>query len=388
MKRVGYHHTYALAAVIMFMSVLQLKRMKEIVDSYLDGDRAMSEALLPKIEQRFDSMNHRPHNGTTFLWGIPTIDTDEERKRRQALRETYLSFYKQNLDNPTRICPLAHILQGKATLEHCQIAYTFFMAANPGGPTELLFPNDSFPILSRPPSNFPAKEEDDMVFLNIRENMNDGKMPTWFKYASMLVEDDKYPFDYVAKIDSDTLVFIPAFLEFAEQHMAHTPKLVHAGFPFFDYNCNPREVPHDHPCPMKLAGGLYMSGEASFLSSDLARIMTSKECNRTGWFISHEDVLVSNWAFHCAATVANSSVHVVPVRQHQVLRDRETVDGWEKKVENRFLYTLWAHATVYYGGYFKSLSNFRATWGDFLVYWSSAFSNKTMVSLGYIEENV
>ena len=150
----------------------------------------------------------------TFLWGIPTINSEQERTRRKLIRETYLSFYDlEEQGHSNFICSLNDIFQKRVSLGHqCRIAYTFFMGANANGPTELLFPNKSFPILVSNPnmSSTIQEEEDDIVYLNIRENQFDGKMPTWFKYASMVVEEMNVPFDYIAKIDSDTLVFTPA----------------------------------------------------------------------------------------------------------------------------------------------------------------------------------
>ena len=326
------------------------------------------------------SGSHRARFVPTFLWGIPSVDNDNERIRRETIRETYLSFYKDSKEFPDRVCSLNDILRNKVPFEDCQVAYAFFIGANPDGPTELLFPNKSYPMLANPPQSSKIRSEDDIVYLNIRENQEDGKMPTWFKFASMITEEKKYPFDYIAKIDSDTLIFMPAFLEFSETHMIDTTRLVHAGYPMFDYFCNPQARNHSHPCPIPLTGELYMSGEASIMSSELARIMTSRECNRSGLFIRHEDVLLSNWAFHCvASTRNNSTVHIVPIRREQILRDQSK--GLRSKIlPHRFSYTLLAHASGS-KSYYKDTRNFRQTWTDFLEYWTNKNSTRTVVSL-------
>jgi hypothetical protein len=53
---------------------------------------------------------------------------------------------------------------------------------------------------------FSTKAEDDVVYLNIKENQMDGNMTTFFRYASEFAQ-----FDYIAKVDDDTL-FFPANL--------------------------------------------------------------------------------------------------------------------------------------------------------------------------------
>ena len=356
---------------------------QELLGVFFEDDRHRQAFTQPSImEEDLSVMNNRTRNNRpTFLWGIPTVDNGKERKLRQMVRETYLSFYRNDSENRNRICSLNDLLRGNVTFGECQIAYTFFVGANRKGPTELLVAKDSFSMLANPPKDSTIKEEDDIVYLNIRENMNKGKTPTWFKYASMVAEDEKYPFDYIVKVDSDTLVFTPAFLEFAELHLSDTTKLVHAGLPFFDYFCKFNDPFHDHPCPLPLSGDMYMSGEASIMSTKLARVMTSKQCNRSGlWYIPHEDVLASNWAFHCANTTTNSTVHVVPIRLEQVLRFGGVGASWQPKLPHLFSNTLWAHSTDETGSYYKDPVHYRETWEGFVKYWHHATSNRTVVS--------
>ena len=127
------------------------------------------------------SPRSRPRNVPTFLWGICSMESDSERERREVIRETYLSFYKDEDRHLHRICSLNDLLQGTVAFEDCQVAYAFFVGANPSGPSELLFPNESYPILAAPNRTLMEQDEHDIVYLNIRENMEDGKSPTWLK---------------------------------------------------------------------------------------------------------------------------------------------------------------------------------------------------------------
>ncbi len=42
--------------------------------------------------------------------------------------------------------------------------------------------------------------------------MNEGKSQTWFKYAAQVLE--AYDIDYVAKSDTDTLLFLDKMMDF------------------------------------------------------------------------------------------------------------------------------------------------------------------------------
>jgi hypothetical protein len=80
-------------------------------------------------------------------------------------------------------------------------------------PTEILWKEDNITaaaemLVKKEPFNFldPNKYHihDDMVFLNIRENQNDGKVPTCYQYASVLIEEHpKLKIDLVGRSDHD-----------------------------------------------------------------------------------------------------------------------------------------------------------------------------------------
>ena len=78
---------------------------------------------------------------------------------------------------------------------HCQLVYTFVVGGNPNGPKELIDFNASYPLTVETPL-FP--DEQDVTYLNIEENMKEGKSQTWLKYAMGIIENHYY-FDDIGK---------------------------------------------------------------------------------------------------------------------------------------------------------------------------------------------
>jgi hypothetical protein len=302
----------------------------------------------------------------TFLWGIPSVKDEVE--RRKVVRETYLSYYKES-DEPNRICSLADIQSHKIPLEDCQIAYTFFLGGNPNGPTELVKPNASFPMVMVDA----PKDEDDVVYLNIKENMEDGKSQTWLKYASMVVQD--FPFDYVAKADSDTLLFTPAFLQYAEEALPARPNntRTYGGYPHYKTSCDPN-VNDTHSCPLPLVGDVYMAGALYWMSADLATFVTSNAVDRTSLTIRHEDVDIGNFVFSHP-----EKVKTVRVKPSSILIHRVVDSNWEQRDEAyTFRGMYWGHSEngFWPGPFFKNLHHYRKMWSHFQAYW---LSNQTLM---------
>lgn len=99
-------------------------------------------------------------------------------------------------------------------MDSCRLVYAFVVGANPTGPTNLVdYSNNSshpltlteadvvdqfqFPDLFNSSSIVSGEfVEKDMIFLNIKENMEEGKTPSWFLVANTLVQE--YEIDYIA----------------------------------------------------------------------------------------------------------------------------------------------------------------------------------------------
>lgn len=122
-----------------------------------------------------------------FLWGIMTTESDLDRRQRQAIRDTYLSYYKSDKENKHRICSITDLINDRIPGDFCQIAYTFVVGAKPDGNPGLLEPfvdQDFNEELTTMPVDLSAVE-DDVTYLNIKENMNKGKMYVCFKMRTL-----------------------------------------------------------------------------------------------------------------------------------------------------------------------------------------------------------
>jgi hypothetical protein len=316
----------------------------------------LQNRLLEEVTQPVENaIQKQEDNRPTFLWGIPTMIHDTT--QRQLLRETYLSYYDSQKNEENRICSLTDIQKNRSKVGPCQVVYVFVVGGNPEGPTELVAPNASFPMIMEPPST--STKEDDLLFLNIRENLEDGKSQTWFKCGSMIAYE--YGLDYVAKVDSDTLVFMHNFLEFAKEKVPSKPTVpVYGGTPFFKTSCDPDEV-DTHSCPLPLVGPHYMSGELYFMSRDVARFIASSDVDRAKLGIRHEDVDIGNYVFS----------HPLPIQSVLVDGTRAMRSRGAGPLVDLFRTSLWAHTYAGHRGEsfnFKNLNYFRSTWRLYLMY--------------------
>jgi hypothetical protein len=173
---------------------------------------------------------HSVDNFRVLLGIFSMLDDQEEFARRQLIRDTYLSFYDwkalalNETANGNLICSLQEFRAETKSTE-CRLVYTFVVGAharnNTQQPTEV-FQDDEM-AMNRSSIVSPEdqrQEQDiyhDLTYLDIRENMNSGKSPTWIRYASSLVENgNPLQLDYIVKMDSDTLLLPDKFLEQVE----------------------------------------------------------------------------------------------------------------------------------------------------------------------------
>jgi hypothetical protein len=390
-----------------------------------------SSFQMDKDSSSSSSGKNGPHKHQTtkpvFLWGIPSTTSEFETGRRTLLRKTYLDFYQKihsdenyqkitaaaNTSNATRfsdnhpsntICSF-HDWTCKAEVRtECQMIYVFFVGGhesfhnnetaaverkthhqhnnnnnNPkGGPPpppfllnesitdfrEMLLPPDKYKDAKGGGFDF---HEPGTVYLDIRENQFDGKMTTWFKFASLVATEYNtqtqtqaattttttttvHPkIEYVFKVDSDLILLTPHFFHWFEGVHGEQQKLqgiklpqqqfettksssnsllpsppdlvrrVYGGIEFPPTNCV-ENFTFDHPCPLPLSGPSYMSGELNFVSVELATYIASDDCPRDQWTIPHEDVSLSNYVY----SYTNNTAYHKKCEEIQPVGNRKT----------------------------------------------------------------
>lgn len=267
-----------------------------------------------------------------FLWGIFSMNSKGEVLKRQSIRETYLSFYKtlpganSSHEYYHRICSLHEYKLWRKSNDRkyfsCHMIYAFVVGSNTdaNAHTDLceatqedpLYPltvaetsNDSASKIVSSKKGFLLATEEDIVHLNIKENMNQGKTTSWYRYGVSLIDgagDDELHFDYIVKVDGDKLVFPDQF--FHQMKVLNLPvnpsketELVFGGYPaIFGPNSIQAQWLEGTP--------FYMSGEMYFLSVSLARYVISDGLNRTKFDSyrpnnkrGHEDLSMGKFVF-------------------------------------------------------------------------------------------
>ncbi|KAL3940067.1 MAG: hypothetical protein SGBAC_005323 [Bacillariaceae sp.] len=222
-----------------------------------------------------------------MLVGIFTTNLKPiERKRRNALRQTFIKAY-DHTPTPHRICSLQQLLTKKFSEEECQLAYTFVIGAGKKNVPMVNVNANSTEDMVIPSSQI-KEPEPDVLYLNIKENMNDGKSESWFKYATLLSENQLY-FDYITKMDTDTVLLPHPMFE----KMAQWPKYpnnlhIYGGHYVVKQDAVQRAV--------TVLGTSYMDGPLYWLSPDVARFISDpNRCNHTELRTHAEDMSIGNY---------------------------------------------------------------------------------------------
>jgi hypothetical protein len=210
----------AIALATIFFSLLE-------IGTLISTHTAAGSRILPAVLEETFSTKQQHQRPTRVLIGIFSADTNPDLRYRRKFRELF------GID--PRVCSLASFINRKNEVGghiQCELIYTFVVGANNDGPTELV--DNSFPILVERPIKDEAitadLNNDDMTLLNIKENMNDGKSQTWLWYGSQVAEE--YEIDYIAKTDTDTLIYLDQYFDFARNSLPPRPgnRQVMAGF--------------------------------------------------------------------------------------------------------------------------------------------------------------
>jgi len=200
-----------------------------------------------------------PHP-STFLLGVFSMDSEKEAERRNLIRETMLGR------DDDRVCSLKQYMDfitknGYAAKQDCISPYAFIISA--GGDDRPTEHGDDEPIVIDP-STIPNAEPD-CIYLNIKENMENGKSVTYFKFGQSI--SDQFQIDYIGKTDSDSLIDMPTYLNFL---MADLPPL--------PYN---RRVYGGASWGNDKLSSFYAAGQFYFMSTDLAKYVSVTMSQKT-----------------------------------------------------------------------------------------------------------
>jgi hypothetical protein len=197
---------------------------------------------------------------STFLLGIFSIADDF--KKRNTIRKTMLG---QELPSESRdsLCTLNEFLNSTTNTSHCQIIYTFVIG---GGKHERAHLD-----LHDPLTIDINETETDLTVLNVQENMNEGKTPSWFLFASTIMGSR---IDYVSKLDSDTFISIPQLLSIIDNDLPSrnrnpNPK-IYGGVLMDFVACGGRGKRRYRCLPIR--GKFYMAGQFYFISHDIVQL--------------------------------------------------------------------------------------------------------------------
>jgi hypothetical protein len=219
-----------------------------------------------------------------FIGIMSSVYTREEMHLRNHHRELIALW------NDTRVCNL-HDFSLNPDSSNCEIIYTFVVAhTDESAPTQLLDDNPSNPlVLENMPRIMPhyqdIEDAHDITILNIRDNMNDGKTPTFFYFASQVAR--KYGIGYIMKCDSDSGIFFDKLLQFKDTQLPPTTSHSNSEMPVLasvlvnkatwklDKSTHPaKEAFWDNSYYSGMH--LYLAGQMYILSVDMAEVMVEE----------------------------------------------------------------------------------------------------------------
>ena len=245
----------------------------------------------------------------------------------------------------------------------CHLIYTFVLGGNPDAPSTELLDDKSRPwVLPSTAADNPRQYNGtdilaaDVTLLNIKENMNDGKSQTWFSYAATLVDD--HSIDYIAKQDTDTILYLDRFFDFVDTMLPPPPynRNILAGSVVDKLWWGADRVHRQAPTEewaVKRYGSLlhlYAAGQWYLMSPSLAKTVQQQALlgpsETSKYFAGHEDHDLSAMAFH-----SKQPIHliIISIPQYHWLhnvkfssRDDRWNQTWEKET-NRMMRHVQTH---------------------------------------------
>lgn len=241
--------------------------------------------------------------------------------------------------NDTRLCTLHDFQKVPLMMEECEIVYTFVVGAHnasSGVPPYLLDDSrplvlDSIPLMPR----YKDVNNTDVTILNIQENMNEGKTPTFFYWASQTAK--QFNIQYVVKCDSDALLRLSALLMFLHRELPWNPST--ATTETTDtYSSQKRTQPQIQPIRSTLMGSfrhkalwnksadetfwrieyhhgmhLYLAGQLYLMSVDVADILVQEASRR----IQNQNRTSSSYCYYCEGHEDHDATSMIQVATPQ-----------------------------------------------------------------------
>jgi Galactosyltransferase len=268
---------------------------------------ASAKMILSSSSSRNNNSNDKlrygapAHSGRLrVLVGILTADFFND----QIYRKRHRSLFK--LWNDKRVCSLPDF-KAKPLAERyvCELIYVFVLGANPDATPELVDGSRPMEVLRPIKGHSKDMNEPDMILLNIRENMNEGKSQTWMHYGAQIAAE--YDLDYVAKCDADSIFHLHDFFRFAYKHMPPAPynSMMYIGA-LRDKAYWPKHDTEEERIRFESFFGnnyegvhFYVAGQIYIVSTDLAAFIGKEALeNKCSYCEGHEDHDISAMAFH------------------------------------------------------------------------------------------
>jgi len=300
----------------------------------------------PITRQQQQQKQHSKKRRLRVLLGVFTYDHRLQAPYRRQFRKLFQIF---NDNNDGRVCSLQEFedAPNDETRYDCQLIWTFVVGGLKRDTARSEIVGDDLSVVM-PTENIKfqrakdLRESNDVTYLNIRENMNEGKSQTWFKFAANMM--NKYDLDYAGKIDSDSLPYLDKFFTWAYVYLPPPPynQGILAGVPMDKMWWNKDKATMNTDTNedfFKNSYGkvvhLYAAGQCYLMSRDLVDTVVLEAPKSRAYREGHEDHDISAMAFHSTNPI---SFHFLSIQQqfwrHPIKRYKKKVRHWRTMWHN------------------------------------------------------
>ena len=331
------------------------------------GSNTISNMDNPK-----SSMLRIPEDNKTIVF-LGIFSTQKLAHERSYIRDTMLYGSDLPLHVHDRLCTYYDFVNASIPTDNCQIVYGFVMGQHKDSSRPHMYQpaSDQHILLSesKPRSDNATPSNNnhgnkwsnysDLIQLNIHENMNDGKTPSFFYFCRQQLG---HLVHYCIKADSDTYIPIPKFLDFINHELPKLPLqdpavihyneslptsyiappptntkgvAVYAGFMNEFAKCGGLLSPHCRD----LLGSYYMAGAFVLVSASLtpyidapARHRLSKKHNAIKGIRKYEDFSTGYMLTH---TYTKSPIHTIFLNNALFFRHGWLLEGFKDETRYR-----------------------------------------------------